>query len=50
MLQYRTCQIQVKERPQPELELFSRMTDQLVNLFNKMSMIHEWAEELRNQH
>ena len=50
MLQYRTCQIQVKERPQPELELFSRMTDQLVNLFNKMSMIHEWAVELRNQH
>ena len=45
MLQYLTCQTQGKERPQPELELFSRMTDQLVNLFNKMSMIHEWAVE-----
>ena len=45
MLQYLTCQAQVKERPQLELELFSRMTDQLVNLFNKMSMIHEWAVE-----
>ena len=44
-LQYLTCQTQVKERPQPELELFSRMTDQLVNLFNKMPMIHEWAVE-----
>ena len=44
-LQYLTCQTQVKERPQPELEMFSRMTDQLVNLFNKMSMIHEWAVE-----
>ena len=45
MLQYLTCQTQVKESPQPELELFSRMTDQLVNLFNEMSMIHQWAVE-----
>ena len=44
-LQYLTCQTQVKERPQPELELFSRMTGQLVNLFNKMSMIHECVVE-----
>ena len=40
-LQYFTCQTQVKERPQFEMKLFSRMTDKLVNLFNYMSMMHE---------
>ena len=44
-LQYLTCQTQVKERPQSELELFSRMTDKLVNLFNYMSMMHECGVE-----
>ena len=42
-LQYFTCQTQVKDRPQSELKLFSRMTDKLVNLFNYMSMMHECA-------
>ena len=42
-LQYLTCQTQVKERPQSELELFSRMTDKLVNLFNYMSRMHDSA-------
>ena len=45
LLQYLTCQTQVKKRPQSELELFSRMTDKLVNLFNYMSMMHECAVE-----
>ena len=44
-LQYLTCQTQVKERPQSELELSSRMTDKLVNLFNYISMMHECAVE-----
>ena len=42
-LEYLTCQAQVKERPQSELELFSRMTDKLVNLFNYMSRMHDCA-------
>ena len=42
-LQYLTCQTQVKERPQSELELFFRMTDKLVNLFNYMSRMHDCA-------
>ena len=42
-LEYLTCQAQVKERPQSELELFSRMTDKLVNLFNYMSRMHDAA-------
>ena len=42
-LQYLTCQTKVKERAQSELELFSRMTDKLVNLFNYMSRMHDCA-------
>ena len=42
-LQYLICQTQVKKRPQSELELFSRMTERLVNLFNYMSMMQECA-------
>ena len=42
-LEYLTCQAQVKDRPQSELELFSRMTDKLVKLFNYMSRMHDCA-------
>ena len=49
-LQYLNCHTQAKERPQSELELFSSMTDKLVNLLNYVSMINEGTLKFIEKH